>query len=251
MAVQQIGLQLALQILLAADDVFLTAFLLEPLLDLVACLRCLDHLEPVALRTVGLLGGDDFDNIAVLQIVVDRCNSAIDLTSGHAVADSGMNAVGKVNRRRTGRQVDDIALRGKYEYLVRKQVDLDRFDEVLCFGVLLSLQQLTNPGIGVLVAFVCDTLFVFPMRCNAVFRHLMHLFRADLHFKRDSCAADDRRVQGAVTVRLRRRDIVLESSRNRLVQIVYIAQYVVAVGYRFYNDAHRADVIDLTHVLVL
>ena len=200
---------------------------------------------------MGLLGGDDFDNIAVLQIVVDRCDPAVDLTSGHAVADSGMNAVGKVNRRRAGRQVDDIALRCEHEYLVREQVDLDRCDEVLCLSVLLRFQQLADPCVSVLVALVRDALFVFPMRRDAVFRHLMHLFRADLHFKRDSCAADDRRVQGAVTVRLRRRDIVLESSRNRLVQIVYIAQYVVTVGYRFHDNAHRADVIDLTHVLVL
>ena len=249
--IQQVGTQLAVEILLAVDDIFLAAFLLEPLLDLVARLGGLDDLHPVTARTVCLLGGQDLDNIAVFQLAVDRCDTAVQLAAGHAVADCRVNRIRKVDRRCTCRHVDHIALGRKDEYLVREQVNLDVFDKVLGLGVLLGFKQLANPRERFLVALLVQTLLVLPVRRYTVFRHFMHLYGTNLHLKRDACSADDRRMQRLIAIRLRRGDIVLEAARNRLVQVVNVAEHVVAVRHGIDNDAHGADIINLVDGLVL
>ena len=193
--IQQVGTQLAVEILLAVDDIFLAAFLLEPLLDLVARLGGLDDLHPVTARTVCLLGGQDLNDIAVFQLTVDRCDTAVQLAAGHAVADCGVNCIRKVDRRCACRHIDHIALGRKDEYLVREQVNLDVFDKVLGLGVLLGFKQLTNPRECFLVALLIQTLLVLPVRRYTVFRHFMHLYGTNLHLKRDARSADDRRMQ--------------------------------------------------------
>ena len=160
--VEQVRAKLAVELLLAADDVLLAAFLLEPLLDLVARLGGLDDLHPVTARTVCLLGGQDLNDIAVFQLAVDRCDTAVQLAAGHAVADCGVNRIRKVDRRCTCRHVDHIALGRKDEYLVREQVNLDVFDKVLGLGVLLGFKQLANPRERFLVALLVQTLLVLP-----------------------------------------------------------------------------------------
>ena len=198
-----------------------------------------------------LLGGQHFDHIAVSQRIVDGCNAAVDLTSGHAVADGGMNAIGKVNRCSTERQADGVATRRKDKHFIRKQINLDVFDKVLSFCILLCLQQLPNPRIRLLAAALLQVLLILPMRRNAVFCHLVHFFRADLYFKRHTGTADNRCVQRAIAVRLWRRNIVFKTSRNRFVQIVYIAQHIVTVRHRLYDDTNGANVINLIDALVL
>ena len=89
------------------------------------------------------------------------------------------------------------------------------------------------------------------MRCNTVFRHFVHLYGTNLHLKRDARPADDRRMQRLVAVRLRCGDVVLEAARNRLVQVVNVAEHVVAVRHGIDNNAHGADIIDLVDGLVL
>ena len=75
--------------------------------------------------------------------------------------------------------------------------------------------------------FLIQALLVLPVRCNAVFRHLVHLGRADLDLERDAGAADDGRVERLVAVRLRGGDIVLEAARDGLVEVVHIAKHVI------------------------
>ena len=249
--VQQVGAQLAVQILAAVDDVLLAALLLEPLLDLVARLGRFDDLDPVAARAVRLLGGQDLDDVAVFELAVDRRDAAVDLAAGHAVADRRVDGVGEVDRGRARGHVDHIALGREHEHLVREQVDLDILDEVLSLGVLLRFEQLTDPRKGLLVALFVQPLFVLPVRRNAVFRHLVHLGGADLDLKRDARAADDRRVQRLVAVGLGCGDIVLEAARDGLIQVVHIAEHVVAVRNRVHDHTHRADVVDLVDRLVL
>ena len=187
----------------------------------------------------------------VFQLAVDRRDAAVDLAAGHAVADGGVNGVGQVDRRRAGRHVDHVALRGEYEHLVREQVDLDVLDKVLGLGVLLRLEQLTDPCERLLARLLIQTLLVLPVRRYAVFRHLVHLGRADLDLERDAGAADDGRVERLVAVRLRGGDIVLEAARDGLVEVVHIAEHVIAVRHGIHDDAHRADVVDFVDGLVL
>ena len=89
------------------------------------------------------------------------------------------------------------------------------------------------------------------MRRDTVFCHLVHFRGADLDFKRDTIAANNRGVQRLVAVGLGRGNIVLKSSRNGLIQVMHIAQNVIAVGHGVYDDAHGADVVDFIHGLVL
>ena len=106
-----VGAQLALKLLLAVDDVLLAALFFEPLLDLRARGAALGEVQPVAARAGRVFRRADVDNVAVLQHVVEVHDAAVDRRTDHAVADRGVDAVGKVDRRRAGGQIDDIALR--------------------------------------------------------------------------------------------------------------------------------------------
>ena len=89
------------------------------------------------------------------------------------------------------------------------------------------------------------------MRRDTVFRRTVHLVGPDLDLKWLSGAADQRGVQRLVHVGLGHGDIVLEPSGNRLVHLVDHAQGRVAVLYRLHHDAHRKQIVDLVHRLVL
>ena len=93
--------QLRVKARLAADDIFVALFALEPLLDLDARLVGLADAEPVTARTLGRFGGQDLDDIAVVQRRVVARDAVIDLRADHRVADGGMNGVGKIDGRGT------------------------------------------------------------------------------------------------------------------------------------------------------
>ena len=89
------------------------------------------------------------------------------------------------------------------------------------------------------------------MRGNAVFGDLVHLFGADLDFKRDAVRADDGGVERLVHVRLGRADIVLEAAEHGPVKVVDDAEYVVAVGHGVDDDAEGEEVEHLIHRFIL
>ena len=66
----------------------------------------------------------------LLQAVVERHEAVVDLRADRPVADVGVDPVGEVERRRAGRQVLDVALRGEDEDLVLEDVELDALDEL-------------------------------------------------------------------------------------------------------------------------
>ena len=63
---------------------------------------------------------------------------------------------------------------------------------------------------------VC-ALFVQPVGCNTVFGNIVHVLRAYLNLKRLTLA-DDRRMQGLVSVGFWHCDIILETAFHRLPQ---------------------------------
>ena len=109
--------------------VLLTPLALEPLADAFLGRRALDEVEPVAARAVRTLGGEDLDDLAVLQLVVERHHAPVDLGTDATMADLGVDAVRKVDRRRVGREVQHVALGGEHIDLVLEQVDLDGVEE--------------------------------------------------------------------------------------------------------------------------
>ena len=122
--------QLAFERLAAVDDVDLALLALEPLPDLVLGVAGHDLVEPVARRTARGLGGDDLDDVAVVQLVVERHEAVVDLGADARVADVGVDAVGEVERRRARGEILDVAARREHEDLVLEQVDLQPLDEL-------------------------------------------------------------------------------------------------------------------------
>ena len=95
---------------------------LEPGLDLVAGAGRLDQREPVARRAALALGGEDLDDVARLQLVVQRHDLAVDPRADAAVADVGVDLVGEVQRRGAGGERLDLALGREDEDLVLDQL---------------------------------------------------------------------------------------------------------------------------------
>ena len=89
------------------------------------------------------------------------------------------------------------------------------------------------------------------MRGNTVFRDVVHIPCADLYFKRNTVTADDRGMQRAVQIGLRRGDIVLESTRHRAEHIMNDTERGIAFQLRIDDDAKRIKVVDLIKGLVL
>ncbi len=142
--------QLALHHLLAAQHVLLAFLALEPLPHLGAGVACLYitcvGVQPVPRWTPRRAAGHDFDHVAVLQLVGQRHQAAVNPRADGVVADVGVDPEGEVDRRRAGGQVFHLALGGEHEDLVAEQVRLDVLDELLRLGRLaLPLQQLTQP----------------------------------------------------------------------------------------------------------
>ncbi|MBQ9926131.1 MAG: family 1 glycosylhydrolase [Clostridia bacterium] len=84
---QQIDTQLALQLGLAFCDVLFLALTLEPLTDLGLGTGGLYDLQPAALGAGRGLGGNDIDDLAALQLVVEVDDTAVDMGADHVVAD--------------------------------------------------------------------------------------------------------------------------------------------------------------------
>src|SRR5271170_8074599 len=68
------------------------------------------------------------------------------------------------------------------------------------------------------------------MRRDAVFGDLLHLAGADLQLDALLAGADHRRMDGAVIVLLRRRDVILESPRNDRPGGVHDTERLIALG---------------------
>ena len=129
-------------------DGVLAALAGEPLADLVAGPRRGDDLQPVARRAGGGdLRGDDLDGVARVQLGVEREQPAVDPGADAAVTDLGVDRVGEVDRRRAGRQGDDLALRREDVDLVLLEVDLERLEELDGIGRLaLPVDDPLQPG---------------------------------------------------------------------------------------------------------
>ena len=230
----------------------------EPLPDLVARARGRRQRHPVARRAAAALGGQDLDEVAALQPVVQRHDAAVDLRADGAVADVGVHGVGEVDRRRVGRQHLDLALRREDVDLVVEEVGAEGLEELARVGlVLLPVHQLADPGEPLLVGLgVLLAALVAPVRGDAELGRLVHLARAHLDLERPALGPDDRRVQCLVAVQLRHRHVVLEAAGHRLPERVDQPERAVAVARALLAAAlrdhpHRGQVVDLVELAAL
>ena len=97
---------------------------------------------------------------------------------------------------------------------------------------------------------------VAPVRGDPELGGLVHLARAHLDLERPALGPDHRRVQRAVAVELRHRDVVLEAAGHRLPERVDEAERAVAVARPLVaaaldDHAHRREVVDLVELAAL
>ena len=180
--------QLFLEEVPATLDILCTLLPPEPVPDLSPGVGCFDVpqvlVQPVEARPLARLD-DDLHRVAVLELMVEGDHLAVDLSSGTAVAEVGVDAVGEVDGRCARRQLADLALGRIHEDLVWEDVGLHRLEEVLGpWLILVPLEELAHPR-HLLFEFrvAVSALFVPPVCGNAVLRDLMHAIRANLHLE--------------------------------------------------------------------
>ncbi len=199
--------------------------------------------------------GDDFHRRAALQRFGQWRQAAVDAAGDAAVADIGVHRVGEVDRRGALGQLHDAALGREDVDLVREQVDLHVLDEFQRVARALlqfedALHPLAGAGVGALLGFLFAGL-VQPVRGDPVVGHLFHLAGADLDLDGHAVHAEQRGVQRLVAVGLGNRDVVLEATGERLVQVVHGAEHAVAGVDLVDDDAEGVDVHDLVERLAL
>ena len=163
--------------------------------------------QPVTGRIV-LFRHRDLHGLTGLQRGVERHNLAVDLRAATAVADVGMNVVGKINWRCALRQLDHFGVRREYVNTRVLELDRGRFAQLFTrarFGLRreivrqigLPTDELAHPcdlrivvALLVYTALVKTALFIAPMRRNPVFGELVHLLGADLHLHRSPVVTD-------------------------------------------------------------
>ena len=173
-------------------------------------------IEPVA-AGAAVLGGEDFNLVAGFQLVIQGDQLAVDFRAAAAMADLGVDMVGKIDRGGTLRQVDDIAARGEDIDAVLEYVRLHAVHELRRVGDFLApIHQPAQRVDALLVAFVDAAAFFFvaPVRGDAIFGVLVHLGGADLHLERFSIVINDGGMQGLVIIVLGGGDVIVKFVRD-------------------------------------
>ena len=232
--------------LLARLDGLLAALLREPLLDLRLGPRRCDERQPVPAGPGALgLGREDLDDVAGLELALQRDEPPVHPRPDAAVPDLGVHGVGQVDRRGPGRQRDHVALGGEDEDLLAAQVEAQRLQEVAGVGGLpLPVEQLAHPRhlvdldrAGRAAAGPRDSLY---RQCAAMPYSAVRciVVGADLHLERLAVRPDHRRVQRLVDPEPGLRDVVLEPAGHRLPQRVHHAHRGVAVAHLVDEHPH-------------
>ena len=178
------------------------------------------------------LGGNDLNEVAVLQWCGERAEPIVDAHALAVVPHLAVNAVSKVHGGGTLAQADHIAIGGEHKHLVVKEVFFDRAQivvVVLAPFFLLPINQLPEPvEAGHLIAVSRRAaLFVFPVGGNAVLSHFMHFAGADLHFNRPM-PADHRGMQRLIAIGFGQADVVLKATWDGPEGVVHHGQGAVA-----------------------
>ena len=199
------------------------------------------------------LRGDNLDLVAVAQLRQQRRDAAVELAADRVVAELGVNGVGEVDRRRRTRQRDHPALRREAKNLVVEHFELRMLEELLRAVALPekldgSAKPVVRPAFrDRRVGLRAHAVLVERVRRDAVFGDLVHLARADLQFDALASWSHDGRVDRAVVVLFRRRNIVLETAGHGLPARVDDAERAVAVLDGVDYDPEAKNVGQLLH----
>ncbi len=167
-----------------------------------------------------------------------------------------MHRIGKIHWRRATRQFQNPALGSKDVDLVREQVLLHALDELHGItGVLLHLQQplhpLACPVVGAHRRFGTAVDLVVAVFGNTLTGHRIHVLRTDLDFNGHALGAEEHRMQGLIAVGLGDGDVILETARHRLVEVVHGTEDAVTVVDAFGDHAEGEHIHDVGKRLAL
>ena len=138
-------------------------------------------------------------------------------------------------------------MRGKHINLAGKQIDLEVFQEFQGVGGIAErLQEALEPlmRFHVEIIEIRVAALVKPMRSHPGLSDPVHLRSADLDFDRGAERTPQGIMQRLIPVRLGYGDIVLELSRNGIVQAMQCAQRDVAGGNVLDDDAKTVNIQD-------
>src|SRR5207253_4746569 len=204
--------------------------------------------EPVAARLVSGLG-DDFNDVAGMELVAEGDHASIDLGAGATVANLGVNRVGEVDRCGLARQNEDLTFGRESVNLLRVEVDFQSGEEFVGIGdVALPLDNLAEPGEALLVLGGDGAVLIFPVGGDAFLAHFVHFFGADLNFESLAGFGYDGGVQRLVKVWPRHGDEVLDTAGHGAPQVVDDAKNGVAVLHGVGDHAHGVEVVDLVDI---
>ena len=243
----------------AALDVAAPGLMIEPLADFLPGAGRLDiaqvGIEPIGVGAAPRFGGHYFHRVPVLQGGVQADQPAVHLAANAAVAQFGVDFVGKVNGRGAGGQLHNVALGGIDEYLVVEQILLDRLDELVGAGRLpLPLQQLAHPGhlfLKTQVFVGSPALFVAPMGGHPILGDLVHFVGFYLHFQRLPPLAEHGGVQSLVHIFFGIGYIVVKLAGNGTPQLMNDAQSPVAIPLGIHHDPQGVEVENIPQFLAL
>ena len=235
------------------DDILFPLLLLEPVADFVPGLRRSDDIQPVATGR-SLLRGNDFHNIAIVQLGFQRHHPAIDPGPDAPMPHVGVHPVCEVQRHRSRRQIQHVAFGCEDKHLIGKHVQFDRFDEFPRIAqFLMPFQQLPHPRQFLVKALTrsLGALLVLPVSSDAHLGDMVHFIRPDLDLQRFPLNADYGRVQGLIHVGFRYGDKILEPVGNRLPQGVDHSQRSIAFLERIDQDPYRRQIVNLTELFMI
>ena len=107
--------------------------------DFGAGVRGNDFVEPRLLGDL-ILRCEDFDDVAVLEFMIQIAHFTIYLNAGDMIADFGMETVGKIKRQGAFGQINDVAFWSVDKNLIGKKVEFELFE--------IDLLPFAEPGGG-------------------------------------------------------------------------------------------------------
>ena len=200
----------------------------------------------------------NFYNPCILQFLCKRNYFSVRLCPYNLFTHSGMNGICKVDCVCSDRKFFHLTFRREHQNFVFQKLVFVALEKsfVRHLAVLHFVKLVKNIKIFYVDGIVVHSLFVKPVRSNAVFRNFVHFLRTNLNFKR-SVFAHNGRMQGLIAVRLRHCDIVLEPAFKRLPQTVNNSDEGVAVVFMLADNAQGKQVkqfarlfISLAHFLI-
>src|SRR5664280_581022 len=211
-------MNLMYQHFLSLHQILILILFLEPGANLRTGALGLDQtqagVKPVSAGTT-LLGGQDLHLLAGLQFVVKRNKLVIDLGTPAAIANVGMDMIGKVDRGGTSRQVDDIAVRCEDVDAILENIGLHTVNKFLgIIDVAAPFHHTTEPVDAFIVFVARATFLITPMGGDTKLGIFIHFDGTDLHFHRAAIVIYDRSVERLVEIILGGGDVIIEFIGN-------------------------------------